>query len=97
MSYQHDFSVGIIASVNQIGDSDTTGAVTGNILGALFGFEAIDEKWKSDLELKDVIIEMADDLYHNCQISAIGNYRDPEWRRKYAHMRWKAIFQKCND
>ena len=31
----NDFSKGIIAAVNHSGDSDSTGAVTGNILGAL--------------------------------------------------------------
>lgn len=64
LRYQKDFSAGIIAAVNHRGDSDSTGAVTGNILGALLGYDAIDEKWKKDLELIDVIIEMADNLYH---------------------------------
>lgn len=35
LRYQNDFSAGIIAAVNHKGDSDSTGAVTGNILGAL--------------------------------------------------------------
>ncbi|MBQ6331783.1 MAG: ADP-ribosylglycohydrolase family protein [Clostridia bacterium] len=35
LRYQDDFSKGIIAAVNHNGDSDSTGAVTGNILGAL--------------------------------------------------------------
>ena len=64
LRYQKDFSAGIIAAVNHRGGSDSTGAVTGNILGALLGYDAIDEKWKKDLELIDVIIEMADNLYH---------------------------------
>lgn len=62
LRHQDDFSAGIIAAVNHGGDSDSTGAVTGNILGALLGYEAIDQKWKKDLELSDVILEMADDL-----------------------------------
>ena len=78
-----NFSAGIIAAVNHNGDSDSTGAVTGNILGALCGYEAIDPKWKADLELKDVILEMADDLCHGCQMSEYGRYRDADWIRKY--------------
>lgn len=66
---ENDFSSGVIAAVNHKGDSDSTGAVTGNILGALLGYEMIEEKWKRDLELKDVILEMADDLCHGCQMS----------------------------
>ena len=42
LKYQNDFSKGIIAAVNHSGDSDSTGAVTGNILGALLGFDAIE-------------------------------------------------------
>lgn len=60
--YQRDFSKAIITSVNHNGDSDSTGAVTGNILGAMFGYDAIDRKWKDNLELLDVILKVSDDL-----------------------------------
>ncbi|MDO5138672.1 MAG: TIGR02452 family protein [Oscillospiraceae bacterium] len=89
LRYQDDFSAGIIAAVNHKGDSDSTGAVTGNILGALLGYDAIDDKWKKDLELHDVIIEMADDLCHGCQMSEYSDYEDPDWFRKYIGMKWK--------
>ena len=86
LKYQEDFSAGIIASVNHKGDSDSTGAVTGNILGALVGYEAIEEKWKQDLELSDVILEMADDLYQGCLMAARGYDSDPVWMTKYVRM-----------
>lgn len=89
LRHQDDFSAGIIAAVNHKGDSDTTGAVTGNILGALVGYEAIDEKWKKNLELADVILEMADDLCHGCQMSEYSHYQDPDWIRKYLNIQWK--------
>ena len=66
---QYDSSVGIIASVNHNGDSDSTGAVTENILGAIAGYEAIEEKWKQNLELSDVILKIADDLCRDNRIS----------------------------
>lgn len=89
LRHQNDFSAGIIAAVNHRGDSDSTGAVTGNILGALVGYEAINEKWKKNLELSDVILEMADDLCRGCQMSEHGHYQDKDWIRKYIYMQWK--------
>ena len=53
----------MIAAVNHGGDSDSTGAVTGNILGAAVGYEAIPQFYKDDLEMHDLILHMADDLY----------------------------------
>ena len=89
LRYQKDFSAALIASVNHKGDSDSTGAVTGNILGALIGYEAIDQKWKTDLELLDVISEISDDLARGCQMTEYGDYRDEYWLRKYIKMKWK--------
>jgi len=89
LRHQDDFSAGVTAAVNHRGDSDSTGAVTGNILGALLGYEAIEEKWKSNLELADVILEMADDLCHGCQMSEYSHYEDPDWIRKYMDIQWK--------
>ena len=58
-----NFEQAMIAAVNHGGDSDSTGAVTGNILGAAVGYKAIPQSFKDDLELHDVILHMADDLY----------------------------------
>ena len=58
-----DFEQAMIAAVNHGGDRDSTGAVTGNILGAAVGYEVIPQFFKDDLELHDVILHMADDLY----------------------------------
>lgn len=64
LKYEDDFEKAIITSVNHNGDSDSTGAVTGNIIGAYLGLEAIPEKFVENLELKDVILEIAEDLYN---------------------------------
>ena len=86
LRHQNDFSSGIIAAVNHKGDSDSTGAITGNILGALLGLQAIDEKWKKDLELSDVILEIANDLFYSSQMSK-NNFRlNPDWKLKYIDM-----------
>ena len=62
LKYQNDFSKALIVSVNHGGDSDSTGAVTGNILGARIGYEAIPQQWKDRLELEQLIVEMGDML-----------------------------------
>ena len=84
--YQDDFSRAIIAAVNHDGDSDSTGAVTGNIVGAWLGFNAIEDKWKRDLELSAVILEIADDICYGCQMSEYSAYKDKAWTTKYIRM-----------
>lgn len=85
LKYQNDFSVAITAAVNHSGDSDSTGALTGNIVGALCGYEAIDPKWKDDLELKDTILEISDDLCYGCLMDGNGEYKDEIWLDKYVN------------
>ena len=86
LRHQDDFSAGVTAAVNHNGDSDSTGAVTGNILGAINGYRALDKKWKEKLELSDIILEMADDLYTGCPMSEYDSCRDPVWEEKYIRM-----------
>jgi ADP-ribosylglycohydrolase len=62
LKYSNDFKKAVIASVNHSGDSDSTGAITGNILGAYLGLSSIPEEWVKKLELKGVIMRIADDL-----------------------------------
>lgn len=57
-----NFEEGVVLAVNITGDSDSTGAIAGNLLGALHGVEAIPPRWLESLELREVITEMADDL-----------------------------------
>ncbi len=76
LKYRDNFDMAIISSVNHSGDSDSTGAITGNIVGALIGYNNISDKWKKDLELIDVILEIADDL--------ATKYLDSDnWKKKY--------------
>ena len=63
LRHPEDFAAGIIAAVNHKGDSDSTGAIAGNLLGARLGLSGIPEHFVRDLELRDVILEVADDLH----------------------------------
>jgi len=83
LRYPDDFSKAVIASVNHSGDSDSTGAVAGNIMGAYLGYEKIDPMWLEDLEVRDLIEEIATDLCDRCRMSEYSKYVDHEWERKY--------------
>lgn len=87
LRHADDFSAGIIAAVNHCGDSDSTGAVTGNILGALLGYDAIDKAWTRDLELRDVILELADDLDRRPERLQDCRNIDRDWAQKYVQGR----------
>lgn len=87
LRHSDDFSAGIIAAVNHCGDSDSTGAVTGNILGALLGYDAIDRAWTRDLELRDVILELADDLDRRPEALQDCRNIDRDWAQKYVQGR----------
>lgn len=52
----------VILAVNHSGDSDSTGAITGNLAGVLYGEEMIPRRWLADLELRREIETVADDL-----------------------------------
>ena len=60
--YKTDLTAALIAAVNHNGDSDSTGAVTGNMIGAVLGYENIPACWTEKLELHDELLRLADDL-----------------------------------
>ena len=72
----NDFKKGILLAVNHSGDSDSTGAITGNILGCLMGNTIILEKWAEQVELKTVLQDLAIDLW-------IGFTQNDYWWEKY--------------
>lgn len=80
LKYQNSFERAIVAAVNHNGDSNSTGLVTGSIMGAYLGVDAIPEHYLTNLELRSEIEELATDLFIGCP-------DDPEfneaWRRKY--------------
>ncbi|MEQ8197642.1 MAG: ADP-ribosylglycohydrolase family protein [Clostridiaceae bacterium] len=76
LKFQDDFEQALITAVNHDGDSDSTGAITGNILGAYLGVKKIRPEWIEKVELKDVLIQIADDLL-------VGYQEDQEWRERY--------------
>ena len=84
--HSKSFEDAIISSVNHSGDSDSTGAICGNIMGCLLGRKAIPAYYTDNLELLDVIEEIATDIYTGCIVSEYDFTGTPEkerWVKKY--------------
>lgn len=62
LRYKNNFEKAIQTAVNHGGDSDSTGAITGNIVGALLGYKGIPNKFINNLETKDVLLTLAEDI-----------------------------------
>ena len=56
------FADGLICAVNHDGDSDSTGAITGNLLGCLSGLNEVPSSWRNSVECADLIEEIASEL-----------------------------------
>jgi ADP-ribosylglycohydrolase len=79
-----DFEDGVILAVNHSGDSDSTGTIAGNLLGAAAGVQAIPERWLAVLELRSTIEAIADDLAAFPEWR-LGSKGDAEERTFYAN------------
>ena len=92
--HRDSFEEAIVSCVNHSGDSDSTGAICGNIMGALLGRSAIPAHFTDQLELRDVIEEIATDLFTGCIISEYDERNTPEkmrWFDKYCCQRWELL------
>lgn len=85
IKYSEDFERGIIAAVNHSGDSDSTGSITGNILGAYLGFDSIPKKFTEKLELLHLITEISTDLYFCSNNLSQNAVYDDIWMQKYLY------------
>lgn len=79
-----NFEDAVALAVNHSGDSDSTGAIAGNIAGALYGGDGIPARGLESLELRNEITSVADDLLEvrvnrlNTDDPAVWN-RYPGW------------------
>ena len=85
LSGGEDFDTSLIISVNHSGASAAVGALVGAILGARLGVDALPEFYLECLECRDVLQELADDLYQGCPIETGDTFFDDEWDGKYCH------------
>jgi poly(ADP-ribose) glycohydrolase ARH3 len=64
LSEPDSFAHAVLLAISLGGDTDTIAAMTGAISGACLGIESIPEKWRSKLENRLYIEELADKLYN---------------------------------
>jgi ADP-ribosylglycohydrolase len=81
LHYPGDFEKAVLTSINHSGDSDSTGAITGNICGLIAGASNIPLKWKQNLRNRRILEEIANDLY--LQFSGSSFQATDEWAAKY--------------
>ncbi|UGT41963.1 ADP-ribosylglycohydrolase family protein [Nocardia yamanashiensis] len=80
------FRNGVLLAVNHSGDSDSTGAICGNLLGARLGVQAIPAEWHARLDAAPIIDRLATDFCTefgpNPPSNAYGEPSD-EWYARY--------------
>ena len=82
---QEDFDGAMIVAVNHSGRSAAVGCLTGAILGARLGAEALPEFYLECLEAAPMLVELADDLVQGCPMVRGNKLFDGDWDRKYLH------------
>ena len=86
MKHLDNFEDALAAAVNHDGDSDSTGAICGNLIGAIIGYDAIPGHFKQKLELSNLILDIADDIVRGCTISEYHAPETPDelqWEKRY--------------
>ena len=61
LTHPHSFSDAVVLAANHSGDSDSTAAICGNIMGAARTVSAIPQQWRGKVELWDTIEQLAKD------------------------------------
>ena len=82
LKHTWDFRSGVLEAVNITGDSDSSGAITGNILGVINGEKAIPSDWLSNLREYKIVSQVADDLAA-CYEEDEEGHVTCEWWEKY--------------
>lgn len=72
MRHIDNFEDCIVCAVNHDGDSDSTGAIAGNIIGAILGYSAIPSFYLENLEIEPILVSAADDLCADVKVREVN-------------------------
>ncbi len=81
LKFPDDFKRGVLLSVCHSGDSDSTGSITGNMLGLINGRGAIPPEWIEKLRGHEIVERIARDLHVFYKGDSYN--QDEEWLSKY--------------
>ena len=84
LRHENDIAGAMTFAANHGGDSNTTAAIAGTLVGARIGFNAIPDRFVDRIELVDVILELADDVTTDCPMYDWGP-SNPVWEHKYIY------------
>jgi ADP-ribosylglycohydrolase len=75
-----DVRAAVLLAVNHSGDSDSTGAITGNLLGAWLGEQALPRPWVIAVEGRETMEKLAEDF---ARVVTEGHPHDSAWLDRY--------------
>jgi ADP-ribosyl-[dinitrogen reductase] hydrolase len=78
-------AAGLLAAVNHSGDSDSTGSIAGNLLGAAHGPQAVPETWLEVLDGRELVAQVASDAATELLSTPLqpDGCVPPEWWSRY--------------
>jgi ADP-ribosylglycohydrolase len=80
LTHPGDLRAALLLAVTHSGDSDSTGSICGNLVGALGGEEAVPPDWAASVEGRDTILALADDFA--AEFTTAG-WRAGRWGDRY--------------
>ena len=88
IKYWDDFAQGVTSAVKHKQNSSSVGFIVGSILGLINGEDHIPSEWKSEVEVKSILSELANDLYLASHSKLELLIDDEKWKSKYVEKRY---------
>jgi len=63
LKHPDNFKEAVLLAANHSGDSDSTAAICGNIVGLMVGLDGIPSAWREEVQMSEVIREVGRDLH----------------------------------
>ena len=74
-----DIETALLASINHDGDTDSTGSICGNLIGAMVGINSVPKRWIDDAAQSDLIRQVGADC-----VAFLDGDRSPLFSARYA-------------
>jgi ADP-ribosylglycohydrolase len=73
----------LLLAASHSGDSDSTAAIAGNLLGAAWGMAAFPEQWFRVIDVREIVEELVTDAWFEWTAAQTSEPLDEAWRRRY--------------